>query len=328
MSVSRYCVKPPRLREHLRADVHSPASRGPASLTGRAILALLSALTLLGGGGCSTVLSTLGDDPAGAARGATFYLGGAGTFGNIGNYSVREGLRSGGYHGAIDVVPWQSWFGDVLRDQMDRTRNEREAQRFADRITEYARQYPGRRANIIALSAGTGIATWAIERLPDDVRVGTVVFLGSSLSRRYDLTAALGRLDGKLYVFYSPDDPVLRYGVPLAGTVDRDGDNRTAAGLTGFALPRSADPATVEIYNRKLRNMGWKPRYARYGYRGLHTDGTRERFVTAVIAPLMREPLDPREPLSPQPPAHAQGTTTAPAPNAADARTAAANAGD
>ncbi|MBK8915668.1 MAG: hypothetical protein IPM64_13925 [Phycisphaerales bacterium] len=291
----------------------------PRARFARLAVLLLCSLALSAGGGCSQVLSTLGNDPAGAARGATFYLGGAGTFGNIGNYSIREGLRDGGYTGAIDVVPWQSWFGDVLRDQMDRTRNEREAQRFADRITEYARQYPGRRANIIALSAGTGVATWAIERLPPDVRVGTVVFLGSSLSRRYDLTEALSRLDGKLYVFYSADDPVLRYGVPLAGTVDRDADNRTAAGLTGFALPRAADAATVDAYNRKLRNMGWKPRYARYGYRGLHTDGTRERFVAAVIAPLLREPLDPREP------AASQETAAAPAP---DTPAAAANTGD
>lgn len=257
---------------------------------------VLAAAALVALTGCSNILAKLGDDNTGIDREITYYLGGAGTLGGIGNGSVREGLRKGRYQGAINVIPWQSWFGDVLRDQIDRTRNQREAQRVADEILQYQQTYPGRRVNIIALSAGTGIATWALERLPADANVGTVVFLGSSLSRRYDLTDALRRVDGRLYVYYSAADPILRYGLPLAGTVDREFQGPSAAGLSGFALPPGASHEMIELYNRKLRNMAWKPRYERYGYRGLHTDGTSAPFVAEFIAPLLREPLETMPP--------------------------------
>lgn len=259
----------------------------------------LVAIALLAQTGCSDILAKFGDDSAGIDREITYYLGGAGTLGGIGNGSVREGLRKGRYAGAINVIPWQSWFGDVLRDQIDRTRNQREAQRVADEILDYQQKYPGRRVNIIALSAGTGIATWALERLPAESHVGTVVFLGSSLSRRYDLTDALRHVDGRLYVFYSSTDPILRIGVPLAGTVDREFQGPSAAGLSGFALPAGASHEMIELYNRKLRNMPWKPRYERYGYRGRHTDGTSAPFVAEFIVPLLREATETMPPPAP-----------------------------
>lgn len=285
----------PRADEHglSRAPFAAAGGRWPEGGRAARLLAagvLCAALGVLSG--CSNVLSKLGDDRAGIDQGITFYLGGAGTFGSIGNLSVKQGLRAGKWPGAILVIPWQSWFGDVLRDQIDRGRNVREAEGVAREIVQYQKQYPGRRVNIIALSAGTGIATWALEKLPEGVNVGTVVFLGSSLSRKYDLSAALRHIEGKLYVFYSGDDPILRYGLPIAGTVDREFEGASAAGLYGFALPGGASREVIELYNSKVRNMAWKPKYSRLGYRGRHTDGTSAEFVAAVIAPLMREPLE------------------------------------
>jgi len=68
---------------------------------------------------------------------------------------------------------------------LDRSRNESEARRLAERIELYMDEFPGRRANIIALSAGTGIATWALEALPSKYHVGPWVSR-SALSRDYD----------------------------------------------------------------------------------------------------------------------------------------------
>ena len=71
------------------------------------------------------------------------------------------------------------------------------------------------------LSAGTAIATFALERLPEDVKVDSVVFLSSSLASRYPMTRALRRVKHGLYVFYSPDDAILKTFVPYTGTADR-----------------------------------------------------------------------------------------------------------
>ena len=48
--------------------------------------------------------------------------------------AMPEGLRKGGYRGAIEVYPWQSWIGWTIRDQIDRYRNDerKNVQRDAD----------------------------------------------------------------------------------------------------------------------------------------------------------------------------------------------------
>lgn len=247
-------------------------------------------------GGCA-LTARLGSDPTGREWGKVFYIGGAGPLGNVvGLMDVPKGLRKGGYRGAIEVFGWQSVLGGTLRDQMDRERNIEQALRLARRIADYVEEYPGRRVDIIALSAGTGITAWALEALPDDVGVGTVIFLSSSLSRHYDLTKALRHVEGRLYCFYSRRDPVLRYGTPVAGSVDREMWQPHVAGLSGFALPREADDATRRLYRAHVRNRTWEARYARYGYRGYHTDSTSPRFVARILTPLLRDPLTPGEP--------------------------------
>jgi len=241
-------------------------------------------------------MSRLGTDERGHEYGKTFFVGGAGPVGNVvGTVDVPRGLRQAGYRGAIEVFAWQSVVGGTLRDLLDRSRNEGEGRRLAARIQEYLDQHPRGRVNIIALSAGTGIATWALEALPAKYHVGTVVYLGSALSQQYDLSAALSRIDGRLYVFFSPADPLLRFGLPITGSVDRQAGLESAAGLHGFVLPPGADEATRETYARRLRNRPYRPEYRQYGYYGFHADSTSPAFIQAVIAPLLSEPLDPPE---------------------------------
>jgi pimeloyl-ACP methyl ester carboxylesterase len=248
-------------------------------------------MCLCGLAGC-TWMSHLGTDDRGIELGKTFFVGGAGSIGNVvGTVDVPKGLRRGKYRGAIEVFGWQSTVGGTLRDLMDRDRNEGQAQRLAQHITDYLNRYPGRRVNIIALSAGTGIAAWALEFLPERYRVGTVVFLGSALSREYDLSPALARIDGRLYCFYSSRDPLLRYGLPITGSVDREFGLSSAAGLYGFVLPPGAGPSVRRLYRERLRNRPYRSDYAQYGYFGFHADSTQPAFVAKVIAPLLSEPL-------------------------------------
>ncbi len=277
------------------------------------------ALALFGSGGC-TFISYLGTDERNLHLGKTFYLGGAGTFGHVGTIDVPKGLREAGYRGAIEVFGWQSFVGGTLRDQMDKWRNEGQARRLANRIQEYLDEYPGRRVNIIALSAGTGIVAWALEDLPEKYHVGTVVFMGSSLSRRYDLVTALSHVDDALYNFYSTQDRILRYGIPIAGSVDREFEGPSVAGLYGFAPPNGGGAQVRKLYDRKVRNMPWRRLYARYGYEGGHTDSTSRAFIARFVAPLTLRPIQPREatpasrPAPPEPSTRPPQATPPPAP--------------
>ncbi|MCG3126185.1 MAG: hypothetical protein CHACPFDD_01015 [Phycisphaerae bacterium] len=246
--------------------------------------ALLLSLVLLPG---CTWIAHLGTDLRGEPFGKTFYLGGAGTLGHVGTLDVPNGLRDAGYRGAIEVFGWQSWVGGTLRDQLDQERNLEEAVRFAQRIEDYARRYPNRRINIIALSGGTGIATWALEGLSSRVRIGNIAYLSSSLSRDYDLTKALRRVDGRLYSFHSKTDPVLLAMVPLAGTIDRQFSLNNIAGLRGFAVPRRSSAAVREVYAQRVRNIPWREEFAEYGYLGGHTGATTRAFVARFVAPLI-----------------------------------------
>lgn len=256
------------------------ASPLPVAALAAACLALLP--------GC-TWISYLGTDTTGSNLGRTYYVGGAGPFGHVGTIDVPDGLRRAGYRGSIEAFGWQSVIGGTLRDQMDRSRNEGQARRLARRMQAYLRRYPGRPVNIIALSAGTGIATWALESLPANLHVNTVVFLGSSLSADHDLRPAMRRVTGTLYNFYSPEDPILRHMLPLTGSVDRETHTDYIAGLTGFVVPGEVTATLGQYYSLRVRNMPYRQQYARYGYHGRHTDATSAGFIEYVIAPLIMQ---------------------------------------
>jgi pimeloyl-ACP methyl ester carboxylesterase len=242
---------------------------------------------LVGSTGCQ-LFPRLGTDPRGGDLGKTFYVGGAGPIGNVvGSTSVPRGLRKGGYRGAIEVFGWQSVVGGTLRDQMDLSRNRNEGRRLAQKIIDYLDEYPGRHVNLIGLSAGTGILTFALEALPEEYRVGQVIFLGSSLSRTYNMATALRRFEGVCWNFYSTQDQVLKYAVPITGSVDRAFQGENIAGLHGLAPPPDATDATVRLYRRHVRNMPWQPEYRSYGWDGGHTGTTNAKFVAAILAQLI-----------------------------------------
>lgn len=273
-------------------------------------------LCVMGSGGC-TWMSYLGTTDEGREFGKTYFVGGAGPVGNvIGTFDVPEGLRRGGYRGAIETFGWQSVMGGTLRDQTDRERNLHQARRLARRIQAYMDAYPGRPVNLIGLSAGTGVVTWALESLPDEYNVQTVVLLASSLSRGYDLSNALRHVTGYVYVFTSTEDAVLRYMLPVAGSVDREFGMSEAAGLYGFILPRGGDEEIYRLYRAHVRHRPHKRKYALYGYEGGHTDCTSPRFIQHVITPLLTtSPTESRSTAKPGRHSSAARSRSIPAPS-------------
>jgi len=129
----------------------------------------------------------------------------------------------------------------------------------------------------------------AIESLPDRYKLNNVVFLGCSLSSRYDLTGMLRHLRGSLYVYTSRSDLVLSRILPITGTVDRTQD--VAAGLYGFVAPAEVNEEGRRLY-AKLVHIPWRREFIKYGYFGQHIDTVGYRFIRHEVAQrIMTPPL-------------------------------------
>lgn len=217
-------------------------------------------------------------------KGITYYVGGAGPIGNVGSWDVPQGLAEAGYEGYVGVFTWQGL--THAGDQINLSRNKAKGAELAAEIRRYRRLHPHQQINLIALSAGTGIATFALEYLSDDIRVENVVYLGCSMSSSYDLTRALRRINGGLYVLHSTRDPILDKLVSRIGTVDRASGDEGIAGMIGFRYPENPSPQTEREY-QKLHNVAWRYDFADAGYEGGHTDATKRDFVRRYIAPVL-----------------------------------------
>lgn len=219
-------------------------------------------------------------DAPGDEHGKTYYLDGAGNWG-FGLTEVPAGLKNARYPGNVEAYIWTSSFNPAV-DQVNIGMNKLRAAILTAKIEDYLRRWPGNEVNIISLSAGTGIAVWAVEGLKPPYRVNNLILLGSSLSENYDMRKALPNIAGKVYVYYSPHDEVLGGVVRAIGTVDRGGSE--SAGLHGLHPPGGG--------GGKIVNIGWRSEYERYGWTGSHTDATSEPFVRAYISKHVMTPSD------------------------------------
>jgi hypothetical protein len=224
-------------------------------------------IAIAAAGGCSSGHAIL--EP----YGKTFYLDGAGGWG-FGRREVPEGLRRAGYRGDCEIFDWSATRNPLL-DQMDPLGvNKLAARSLAHRIKGYKQKYPDNPVNIIALSAGTGVTTWALEHLKGEYMVNNVFFVGSSLAYAYDMDKALKSVEGRLHVYHSPRDMILPW-VKLFGTVDGRVGSRVA-GQHGLRLKDS--------YEGRVVNIGWEKKWERLGWSGGHTDCVGRSFVQYEIA--------------------------------------------
>ena len=254
------------------------------------IAAAMMAATLLAGTGCMNPNRSDWIFRGNERRGKTFYLGGAGNFG-LGKDSVPRGLADAGYRGDVEHFVWTSYMGPLV-DQMYLQHNRRVARALARRIQDYLRQHPNRKVNLIALSAGTGVAVFALEELEKEFQVETVVLLSSSLSADYDLSRALRRVNGDIYFFWSPKDPILSGLVPIVGTVDRAGFGARPAGTHGAMLAAHASNETKDLY-RNVKNVQWHPEASNHMLRFGHSDIISRSTVRELVAPLLVMPSGP-----------------------------------
>jgi hypothetical protein len=195
---------------------------------------------------------------------------------------LTQGLVQGGVEAEVEIYDWTAT--DVgLNALYARQRHQHEANVVARRITERFRADPRIRIYISAHSGGTGIALWALEKLPPDVKVESLLMLASAMSPTYDLSPALAHVRGKAYALYSPYDPVLGIGTRMFGTID--GIKTDAAGRVGFIKPpNAADPRQYE----KLVSIGFNPAWIPLSNIGDHVGPMMRPFAREVLAPLLR----------------------------------------
>ena len=203
------------------------------------------------------------------------------------DHDMTDGLKDAGWAGPITIYDWTE-HDPGLDALLARKRNEREAAKVAKMIEEKLAKDPTLKITITSHSAGTGIAIWALEKLPEGMKVEQVLLLASAISPDYDLSKALSHVRGKMYSFYSANDTlVLGAGTKMFGTVD--GKNSVAAGLIGFTQPKGASD---EEY-AKLVQRPWLKQWMAFDNVGSHIGCMSELFGEKVLGPLLIKGLGP-----------------------------------
>ncbi len=248
-------------------------------------------LAVLLAGGCATpprgLPQILPDREGRMKQGYLYYLDGAGGGTVKKNWSagVRQGLLEAGYPGAGEMFSWETGLG-LIADQDASVRYKRtKARKLAREIQRQAAGYPAAPIDVLGFSAGTAVAVFALEALPPGVKVQNVVLLGASLSENYDLTKALQRVRGRVYLYTSTRDPVLGILMPFSGTADRK-FNDPGAGIRGFVLPAHASARTRKLYAEKLVAIPWSKTLESDGNFGRHFDNIKMKFIRDHVAPL------------------------------------------
>ena len=192
-----------------------------------------------------------------------------------------QGLHQGGLDAEFRPFDWTNkdpGLGALLATETHKT----ESANLAALLRELAAAHPGARITVSVHSGGAGIIAWALEQLPDDVMIDSLLLLSPALSPEYDLSTALRHVRNRAYVFYSPYDvAVLGVGTRMFGTID--GIKTDAAGRVGFSRPKTAD----ETQYGKLIQVRYDGSWIRVGNIGDHIGTLARPFARRIVAPLM-----------------------------------------
>ena len=196
---------------------------------------------------------------------------------SIFNSNIARGLVAGDVPGHIEVFEWTS--GQSLRSLehiSDECRHNRQANRLARLIQKSQREDPTRPISLVSHSGGAGIALKALELLPCDHPVTSVVLIAPAVSRDYPIQKLAGKSEAGIWSFNSPLDLRLTLGTMLTGTMD--GQHANSAGSFGFLNNA-----------RGLAQISYKPSMVLQGHFGGHLTPSNSSFVSHWIAPLVRQ---------------------------------------
>jgi pimeloyl-ACP methyl ester carboxylesterase len=197
------------------------------------------------------------------------------------DHTLLEGLSDGGLRANVRIYDWTGPDRGLLA-LADVRRHREQAQKVAELLIEMRRAHPNDRIVLTGHSGGAGLAAWALESLPADVRIDEWLMLAPALSPGYDLSKALRHVTGRAFAFCSERDIyVLGTGTRMFGTIDRV--NVEAAGKVGFERPPGADRAMYA----KLTNIFYIDDWARLGNDGDHLGALGRSFSRKFLAPTL-----------------------------------------
>jgi hypothetical protein len=230
----------------------------------------------------------LGDRAAREQHGYIYYLDGAGggTAKNNWAEGVKDGLLAAGYNGAGSMYSWETGKGMSADQEASDKYKRDQAKGLATQIEQRVKEHPGVPLNVLSFSAGAAPAIFALEALPETVQVDRIVMLGCSMSEDYDLTKALKRVRGKMYLYTSTRDELIGFWMTFEGTADRRFHD-PAAGLKGFILPPGATEETRRLYAAKIVAIPWKKKELKDGDEGHHFDNVKMPFIRDYVAPIL-----------------------------------------
>lgn len=199
---------------------------------------------------------------------------------------LLRGLKAGGFE-MTDAYDWTANDPGIAA-LLATERNLVQAKRVAQMITTFSRKNPKAEIHIVAHSGGTGIAVWALEALPANVKVQTLTLLASALSPDYDLSKALEHVKDRAYAFTSLNDSlVLGVGTQMFATID--GKKVEAAGMVGFVEPKGADDKAYS----KFEQFPYDPLWMQFDNFGDHIGPMHDLFAAKVLAPLILKGILP-----------------------------------
>jgi pimeloyl-ACP methyl ester carboxylesterase len=194
--------------------------------------------------------------------------------------AMIRGLQQAGFTGETQIYDWTGE-DTGLKALLDSDRDRQQARAVADMIAKRFDANPKERIILTSHSGGGGIAVWALEDLPDRVKIETLLLVAPALSPGYDLSKALSHVTGHAYVFCSLEDPVLGLGTRTFGTID--GVKTDAGGRVGFTRPAHAEIAQYD----KLEQFPYDPDWMRLNNYGDHVGAMARKFSQVILEPLI-----------------------------------------
>ncbi len=173
---------------------------------------------------------------------------------------VISALRDSGYKGDIKSINWGSPLLP-FRNLCNKSYKALKSKELTNEIARYAQSHPNQPINIIGYSAGAGLATMAVEQIPDNIKINNLTLVHGALSPKYDLTKAISKTSGKIKnVCSSADWLILGLGTSIFGTMDNT--HTSSAGMVGFD-PETAIPNPAQ--RLKLQQVKWNLSQKRWG---------------------------------------------------------------
>jgi pimeloyl-ACP methyl ester carboxylesterase len=192
------------------------------------------------------------------------------------------GLGEGGVADHLEIYDWTrpNWLIGAVQSY---DHNRASAREVAAGITATVRRDPNAKIVLTGWSAGAAVAIWALEDLPDDVQVQSVLFIQSAVDPNHDLSRALRHVRGHMFSTIGFNDwLILGIGTVIFGTAD-GGVHTASAGNVGFAKP----PGRDAIQYQKLVEIPYQFEWMKYANFGEHTGPTSQDFAREVLAPMV-----------------------------------------